>query len=412
VPWDGGALYEGFHLSGPHLPGYVFRSHSGSINQHRHISSRNQVAMLEAHEEKSREGSDVRRVPFFIVLVAVACACIAILRPLLSVIAWAAILTYVSWPLYRWVRRPLGRFESAAAFLMTVILTCVVILPVLWLLASVSNELIDAHRIFASYLAGAPALPDFIRGIPWLGDQLQQQFGRLAGEPNALDAQIADWIQSWSSELAVLAGGVGRSIGKLLLVMFTVFFLYRDGHRLLRQIRIFVTRFFGDRLDSYLATAGAMTRAVMYGFLATAFAQGVIAGIGYAILGIHGAVLLGALTGALSVVPVLGTAIVWGSVSVYLLVTGRLGSAARTSDRQRTSPAAHQQRHPRALHHRHVWGHRRRCRGRARRNFCRARHSGNRTCRVAQMVGGSNVMNSECAGAVEDRCMTDGEPAR
>jgi predicted PurR-regulated permease PerM len=87
---------------------------------------------------------------------------------------------------------------------------------------------------------------------------------------------------------------------------------------------VLVTRFFGDRLDSYLATAGAMTRAVMYGFLATAFAQGLIAGIGYAILGIHGAVLLGALTGALSVVPVLGTAIVWGSVSVYLFVTGHL----------------------------------------------------------------------------------------
>ena len=324
MPSDGGALYEGFHLSGRHLPGYVFRSDSGSINEHRLISSRNQVAMLDTQEENSREASDVRRVPFFIVLVAVAGACIAILRPLLSVIAWAAILTYVSWPLYRWVRRPLGRFESAAAFLMTVILTCVVILPVLWLLASVSSELIDAHRIFASYLAGAPALPEFIRGIPWLGDQLQQQFGRLAGDPNALDAQIADWIQTWSSELAVLAGGVGRSIGKLLLVMFTVFFLYRDGHRFLSQIRVLVTRFFGDRLDSYLATAGAMTRAVMYGFLATAFAQGLIAGIGYAILGIHGAVLLGALTGTLSVVPVLGTAIVWGSVSVYLLVTGHL----------------------------------------------------------------------------------------
>jgi predicted PurR-regulated permease PerM len=198
-----------------------------------------------------------------------------------------------------------------------------VIRPVLWLAALICTEFIAAHRSFAAYLAGSPAgLPEFIRSIPWLGDQLQEQLGRLAGEPNGLDAQIADWIQSWASELAGLAGGVGRSIGKLFLVMLTVFFLYRDGDVLLRQCRVLVTREFGDRLDSYLAAAGAMTRAVLYGFLATAFAQGLIAGIGYAILGIRGSVLLGALTGVLSVVPVLGTALVWGSVSAYLFVTG------------------------------------------------------------------------------------------
>ena len=318
-----GTLHEGFYVCGPRLSGYVFRSHVCKIGE-RHIAGRDDIVMLDVQAEKPRAAFDVRRVSLIILVVGVAYACVAILRPLLSVITWAAILAYVSWPLYRRIRRPLGRFESAAAFLMTVMLTCGVILPMLWLVASVSTELIAAHRTFVSYLAGAPAvLPEFIRSVPWLGDQLQQLLGRLAGEPNAaLDAQIADWIHSWASELAGLAGGVGRSIGKLFLVMFTAFFLYRNGHDLMRQSRMLLTREFGNRLDSYLATAGAMTRAVLYGFLATAFAQGLIAGIGYAVLGIHGSVLLGALTGALSVVPVLGTALVWGSVSAYLFVTG------------------------------------------------------------------------------------------
>ncbi len=274
--------------------------------------------------ESTHAALDAKRGSFFILLVGLGCACIVVLWSLLSVITWAAILAYVSWPLYRLVRRPLGRFENAAAFCMTTMLMGVVILPVLWLLAMVCTELIAAHRILVTYLASAPVLPEFIRGIPWLGDQLQLLFGQLAREPNALDAQIADWIQSWARELAGLAGGFGRSMGKLLLVMFMIFFLFRDGHRLVSQSRVFVLRFFGNGLDSYLNTAGAMTRAVMYGFLATAFAQGLIAGLGYAILGIHGAVLLGTLTGALSVVPVLGTALVWGSVSVYLFLTGHL----------------------------------------------------------------------------------------
>ena len=100
------------------------------------------------------------------------------------------------------------------------------------------------------------------------------------------------------------------AIGKVFLVMFTVFFFYRDGDYLRRQSRLIIERVFGDCLDSYIATAGTMTRAVLHGFLITAFAQGLIAGVGYAILGIHAPVLLGALTSVLSPVPVLGIAIV------------------------------------------------------------------------------------------------------
>jgi predicted PurR-regulated permease PerM len=115
---------------------------------------------------------------------------------------------------------------------------------------------------------------------------------------------------------------VGRTIAEIFTVLFTVFFPYRDGDSLLKQVQSVIQRIFGDRLDSYLTTAGAMTRAVLFGFLTTAFAQGLIAGIGYAILGVRGAVLLGALTGILSFVPFVGTAIVWGSISASFLISG------------------------------------------------------------------------------------------
>jgi len=179
--------------------------------------------------------------------------------------------------------------------------------------------------VLAATLAQKPVvLPDLVRNIPWLGDQVQQLLDELSGEPAALGRQITSWFQARSSQITGLVGGLGRSIAELFAVTFTVFFFYRDGDFLLQQGRLFVQRIFGDRLDSYFATAGAMTRAVLFGFLTTAFAQGLIAGVGYAVLGIQGAVLLGALTGILSVVPFLGTAIVWGSISVYMLIAGHL----------------------------------------------------------------------------------------
>ena len=281
--------------------------------------------MPDIHTERPTAGFDLKRLALVILVILVGGACLAILRPLLALIIWAAILAYVSWPLYRVVRRPFGRYQGAAAFCMTVLLMCAVILPVLWLSFQVSSELIGAYRSFAAYPVDKPLmLPEFVRGIPWLGEQAQQQINRLSGEPAALSKQIGGWIQAWASEITGLVGGVGRGIGKLLLVMFTVFFIYRDGEHIRHQSRLVVTRVFADRLDSYVATAGAMTRAVLYGFLATAFAQGLIAGVGYAILGVHGSVLLGALTGVLSAFPVLGTALVWGPLGAYLLITGHI----------------------------------------------------------------------------------------
>jgi predicted PurR-regulated permease PerM len=266
-----------------------------------------------------------KRFGLLILAIALGVACLAVLWPFASVIAWSAILAYVSWPLYRVLRRPFGRFRSAAAFCMTIVLTCAVILPALWLFVLVAGELVSAYRSLEALLAEKTLiLPEVIRRIPWFGEQLQQQLDRFSVEPTGFGDQIATWAHSWTSQITALAGGVGRSVGNLFLVMFTVFFLYRDGDSILVQLRRVVMRTFGSRLEAYVRTAGSMTRAVLFGFLTTAFVQGIVAGIGYTILGIRGSVLLGAITGVLSFVPFLGTALVWGSLGGYLLLTSHV----------------------------------------------------------------------------------------
>jgi predicted PurR-regulated permease PerM len=256
---------------------------------------------------------------------AAAFACLIVLKPFLAAIAWAAILSYASWPLYRWVRKPFGRFNTVAAFVMTLLLTCVAILPILWLLVLVGDEMISAYRGLATFLAQGPhGVPEFIRRIPWLGDQLQQQVDRFTAEPAAFGREVNRWAQAWAGELAAFVGSLGRNLGKFLITTLTVFFFYRDGYAIVEQSYQITRRFFGERLHPYITTIATMTRAVVYGLVVTAFAQGLIAGIGYAILGVEAAVLLGALTGILSMIPVLGTAAVWGSVAVYLIATGHL----------------------------------------------------------------------------------------
>ena len=101
------------------------------------------------------------------------------------------------------------------------------------------------------------------RRTPWVGKQLQQQVNRYSAEPAVLMRQLGIWIQAWASELAALAGGSGRNLGKLLVTMVTVFVFCADGENIIAQRRRVLVRFFGDRLDPYVATMATMRRPVV-----------------------------------------------------------------------------------------------------------------------------------------------------
>ena len=265
----------------------------------------------------------VRPLLLAILLAGLVLLCLMILAPFITPIVWAAILAYASWPLHRRVRRLLHGYRTVAALLMTLILGCAVVLPVLWILVLVQGELITAYQILTKYLAQGPqAVPDFLGHIPWLGPKIQDTMDKFATDPSELTRQLSAWLLSWASDLGLILSSVGRNIVRLTMTLLTLFFFYRDGETIATQADQVIEGFFADRLNPYLVTAGKMTRAVVYGLLITAIAQGVLAGIGYRVVGLAAPVLLGFLTGILSIVPLVGTAIVWVPVGLYLLSIG------------------------------------------------------------------------------------------
>ncbi len=82
---------------------------------------------------------------------------------------------------------------------MTLVLTCAVILPALWLFVLIAGELVWAYRSLEVLLAERTlVLPEIIRRIPWLGEQLQQQLDRFTVEPAGFRQQVAIWAHSWT----------------------------------------------------------------------------------------------------------------------------------------------------------------------------------------------------------------------
>jgi predicted PurR-regulated permease PerM len=265
-----------------------------------------------------------RRVILTLLLGALVVLSYAVLRIFLAPLAWATILAFLTWPVHRRLRGMLGVGDTLGAFAMTVLLTAAVVLPVFWLVVLLRGELTTAYAAVTQLLARGPyALPDWLLGAPWVGDWLRQVLELWERDPAAVRGQIGGWMEARTGEILDILGDVGRNAGKLALTLFTVFFLYRDGDVLVAQARRVLRRFLGQRVEGYIAAAGVMTKAVVWGLVATALAQGALAGVGYWWAGLDAPVLLGAVTALVAILP-FGAPFVWGSIGIWLLVSGNL----------------------------------------------------------------------------------------
>lgn len=236
---------------------------------------------------------------------------------------WAAILAYVTWPAYVRLRRLLRGHAMSSALVMTLLLTAAFVLPLLWLIILLQSEFVLAYQAATSFMTeGTHRLPEFVLRLPWIGEHLQNLLDKFATDPAALRAQLASWVQQWLGQLGDLIGGVAYNALKLGFALLTVLFIYRDGENLLDQVRRVLRRFLGRRVDGYIVAIGNTTKAVLYGLVLTALAQGALAGVGYWFAGVRAPVLFGAFTALIALMP-FGTPFVWGALAAWLLFTGK-----------------------------------------------------------------------------------------
>jgi Ca2+-transporting ATPase len=207
---------------------------------------------------------------------------------------------------------------------MTAIIAAVITLTLYWLAAMLQNEIKMAYQtLVESFARGPYQLPEAIRLIPWLGHYLQDWLDRLSSDRAGVAAMLVDWAKQWLGEFAQFLGGVGHYMMNLGFILVTVFFCFRDGKEVIRQLQQGLICFLGEYQQVYLQAAGDTTRAVVYGIVLAAIGQGITAGIGYAVAGVQAPVLFGTVTAVLALIP-MGAMLVWLSIAVMLLATGQV----------------------------------------------------------------------------------------
>jgi predicted PurR-regulated permease PerM len=249
-----------------------------------------------------------------------------VLQPFMVPVVWAVILAYVTWPMHERVVRLCRGQRDLAAFIMTILLSTAIVLPIVWLAILVQAEALPIYRELAPLLSKVE-VPDSIAQIPLLGPRLLEIVEQLQRDPSSIDAAIRAFLSQSSGEVSAVVGGVGRNIVKLVLAMVSLFFMYRDGEHFAAQVERMLQQFFGKvRVAHYLDAIGSTVKAVVYGLVLAALAQGTLAGIGYAVAGLPAPILFAVITFLAGLIPFV-VPFMWIGASLYLYLSGNIVGA-------------------------------------------------------------------------------------
>jgi predicted PurR-regulated permease PerM len=262
-----------------------------------------------------------RRAFLLVFVLGISALFLSMIRSFLMTILLAAICAGLGYPLFvRLVLAFRGRRPLAA--LATLLIGAFVLVAPLALVGYMVTieaiRLSENVRPFIAKLSAQPSvLAPLLERIPF-ADQLLPYREQLLQKAGELMSSLGGVIVSSLSNTTL--GGL-QAVFNGFILAYTVFFLLLDGPQILNALRRFLPLREGERdllLDKFIS----VTRATLKGTLVIGVAQGTLAGIAFWVAGIDHAVFWGAIMVVLSVIPLLGGALVWVPACLFLALTG------------------------------------------------------------------------------------------
>lgn len=303
--------------------------------------------------------------------------CFFVLRPFMTALMWAIILAYSLYPLQRLFTRWFRGSRTLAACFVTLTVTILLAGPVVLIGVSIAQDGKDLALATRNWFMGVPDQPPaWVGQVPVVGDELEGYWTGFAEDRkrwmDQLDEEVkttpprpkivvetgdglvvqepppppvmgpqdsASGGKASSSHLVILLGrflssarswlidaglAVGQGVTQVVVSAFLAFFLLRDATELSERLGVAVERLAGDRGRHLIKVAGDTVRGVIYGILGTAIVQALVAGLGFWIAGVPGAVLLSVLTFLVAVIP-FGPPLIWVPAALWLFAQQQPG---------------------------------------------------------------------------------------
>ena len=266
------------------------------------------------------------QVILILLLIFISAIFFAMIRYFILAIFLAALFAALLMPIFihieRWCR---GRKNISAVLTMATMLL-IVVLPLVMLLGVVAKQAIRISNLAMPWvqqqILESATVDEQLRSLPFYADielyrdDILQKAGELAGKTGTM----------LFNSISSLTYSAVNDLFLLFIFLYTIFFFLRDGRELLEKVLSLLPLTYTDQkrlLDKFLS----VTRATIKGTLVVGIVQGSLAGFALHVAGIDSVLFWATVMILLSVIPMLGTALVWIPAVLYLVAVGHYPQA-------------------------------------------------------------------------------------
>lgn len=261
---------------------------------------------------------------FFSILIVASIAFLAMLLPFFEPILWAITLAALFTPVQKMIASHLPKRKNLPSLFTLLIILFAVIVPALMLSVAVGKEGVSLYQSIADGeidLSGPISWaqntwPSLIERGESLGINIEEIKQKLSS--SAL--QGSQWAVS---HIFAVGQNTLRFAIMFFLMLYLLFFFLRDGKKITDLI-IHTLPIGDDSERLLLAKFAEVSRATIKGTLVVGMVQGMIGGITFSLLGIESAIFWGVVMILLSILPAIGSALVWLPAAIYLITSGML----------------------------------------------------------------------------------------
>jgi len=243
----------------------------------------------------------------------------------------ALVIGFASWPIYRRLLAAIGGNRTLGATIAIIAVISFIVAPISLAAAYAVDEVRDwVDWTIATNKFGAP-VPVWLTQIPGAGVWLGTQWAKYVGHPGAVGelVQLVSGSNIGSIYRGVLVVGASafQSLLTLLFMLITLFFVYRDGEKLVVQLDRLGERILPMRWERVSRIVPLTISSTVTGMGVIAIGEGIVLGVAYWLAGVPSPVTLGIITGIMALIPG-GAPLCFTLVSVYLFASGSPFAAA------------------------------------------------------------------------------------
>ncbi len=270
--------------------------------------------------------SALKKIIVLVIVLLISIVFISMIRTFIMAVLLAGIFSAMAQPLYRRIMKWSRGRKNLAAFATLLCLFLIILLPLIGLLGIVASQAIkisiEVKPWIDQFTNRPPAVDEWLRSLP-LYDSLAayqnvilQKGGEMVGKISSI---LFDNVSSFTFSTI-------NAIFLFFVFLYTMFFFLKEGNQILEKIMFYlplpdgVERRILDRFTS-------VTRATIKGTLVIGIIQGSLAGLAFRVVGIDSAVFWGTIMTFLSIIPAVGTALIWVPAVLFLFITGQYPQA-------------------------------------------------------------------------------------